>query len=278
MKERVTLTLDTDVLKQVDDSINGSGIKNRSHAVEMLLLKALGSNVPKRAVILAGGQGTRLRPLTYEIPKALIPVHNKTLTEHLFDLFKRYGITDITMAVGHMKDKIMGYFGDGTRFGINISYIEEDTPLGTAGCLRLAQDKFTDSFIVTNGDELKQINIEEMFKVHKQNKALATIALTTVDDPSQYGVARLNGSTILEFVEKPKKEEAPSNLINSGFYILEPEVVRMIPKGKAMFETDVFPRLAKKGRLCGYPFSGQWFDTGNIERYDKAIREWKDIR
>lgn len=278
MKERVTLTLDSDLLGKIDSLVDGTEVKNRSHAVEKLLFKALGANVPRKALILAGGQGTRLRPLTLEIPKALIPIHGKTLTEHLFDLFRKHGITDIVMAVGHMKDKIKIYFGDGSRFGLRISYIEEDTPLGTAGCLRLAKDVFLEPFVVTNGDELKQINIEEMFSLHKDSKALATIALTTVDDPSQYGVARLDGTRILEFVEKPKKEDAPSNLINSGFYILQPEVVSMIPKGKAMFETDVFPKLAKKGRLCGYPFSGQWFDTGNIERYDRAIKEWKDIK
>ena len=124
---------------------------------------------------------------------------------------------------------------------------------------------------------MKNVNIEEMYKVHKENNALATIALTTVHDPSAYGVARLSGSKILEFVEKPLKENAPSNLINAGFYIIEPEVVDMIPNGFSMLEKDVFPKLAKQGRLFGYPFSGQWFDTGNIERYEKALKEWKDI-
>jgi len=150
--------------------------------------------------------------------------------------------------------------------------------LGTAGPLKLAKDLLKKTFIVSNGDELKNINIEEMYKLHKDNKALATIALTTVNNPSVYGVARLSGSKILEFVEKPKKEEAPSNLINSGFYILEKEVIDYIPKGFSMLEKDVFPKLAKQGKLFGYPFSGQWFDTGNLERYEKAIKQWKDIK
>jgi NDP-sugar pyrophosphorylase family protein len=278
MKERVTLTLDNEILKHVDGTIDRTNVKNRSHAVELLIVKALGVHVPRIAVILAGGQGTRLRPLTYEIPKALIPIHDKTLTEHLFDLFKRYDIRQIVMAVGHMKDKIRNYYGDGTRFGIRISYIDETEPLGTAGPLRLGKDMFTESFIVSNGDELKNINLEEMFQVHKQNNALCTIALTTVDDPTEYGVARLDGARILEFVEKPSKDEAPSKLINSGLYIIEPEVIDLIPKGKSMLEKDVFPKLARKGRLFGYPFSGQWFDTGNIDRYERAIKLWKDIK
>ncbi|KHO45352.1 MAG: mannose-1-phosphate guanylyltransferase, phosphomannomutase [archaeon GW2011_AR3] len=277
MKERVTLTLDKNVLKDVDAKVDGFEIKNRSHAVELLILKALKANVPRRAVILAGGQGTRLRPITYEIPKALIPVHNKTLTEHLFDLFKKYDIRDIVMAVGHMRDKIKSHYGDGSKFGIRLTYVEETRPLGTAGPLRLAKNLLNESFIVSNGDELKDLNIEEMYKVHKENKALVTIALTTVVDPTQYGVAKLSGSRILEFVEKPKKHEAPSNLINSGFYIIEPEVISMIKRGFTMLEKDVFPKLAQKGKLYGYPFSGQWFDTGNIERYERALKEWKDI-
>ena len=278
MKERATLTLDKDILTTIDLMIDGHKIKNRSHAVELLLLRALGRHAPKKALILAGGKGTRLRPITYEIPKALIPIHGKTLTEHLFDLFKKYNIHDIILAVGHMKNKIKEYFGDGTRFGIKITYIEEDEPLGTAGPVRLARALLNETFIVSNGDELKNINIEEMYECHKNNHALATIALTTVSDPTQYGVARLSGSKILEFVEKPSKADAPSNLINSGFYILEPEVISYIGKGFQMSEKDVFPKLAKEGRLFGYPFSGQWFDTGNIQRYEKAIKEWKDIK
>ncbi len=278
MKERVTLTLDSEILKKVDNAVNGQTIKNRSHAVELLILKAMGAHVPAKAVVLAGGKGTRLRPITYEIPKALIPVHGKTLTEHLFDLFKRHGITDITMAVGHMKDKIMNHFGNGEKYGINLAYIEENEPMGTAGPLALAKGLFKETFIVSNGDELKDIDIEEMYRVHKEQKALVTIALTTVEDPSNYGVARLSGLKILEFVEKPSKKDAPSNLINSGFYIIEPEVLDMIPKKFCMFEKDVFPRIAKEGRLVGFPFSGQWFDTGNIERYEKAIKEWKDLK
>ena len=277
MRERVTFTIDNGVLELVDKTIDGFKIKNRSHAVELLLKKALKANIPKKVVILAGGKGTRLRPLTYEVPKALLPIHGKTLTEHLFDLFKKYEIKDILISVGYLKEKIMEYIADGVRFGVDVGYIEEDKPLGTAGPVKLARHKLNDTFIVTNGDELKDIDLEEMYKLHKENNALVTIALTTVDDPSEYGVARLAGSKILEFVEKPKKGKSPSNLINSGLYIVEPEVIDMIPDGKSMFEKDVFPKLAEKGKLFGYPFSGQWFDTGNMDRYEKAIKEWKGI-
>ena len=277
MKERVTLTLDAELLAKIDSQVDGHTIKNRSHAVELSLLRGMGQHAPQKFVILAGGKGTRLRPITYEIPKALIPIQGRTLTEHLFDLCKRHNITNIVMAVGHMKEKIRNYFKDGSSFGVSIEYVEEEEPLGTAGPLRLAKGMFDSSFVVSNGDELKDIDLEEMYRAHKSNKAAATIALTTVDNPSEYGVAKLDGSRILEFVEKPPKDKAPSNLINSGLYILEPEVIDIIPKGFAMFEKDVFPKLAKRGKLFGYPFSGQWYNTGTLELYEKAIKEWKDI-
>ena len=277
MKERITITLDSELVRQIDNRVDGDLIKNRSQQIEQLLAKALGAYRPEKAVILVGGKGTRLRPLTYKIPKCMLEVQGKTVTEHLFDLFKKYGIRDIILSVGYLKEKVMDFYGDGSKFGVNISYIEEDEPLGTAGPLKLAKNLLNDSFIVTNGDELKSINIPRMFRLHKRKNALVTIALTTVDDPSHYGVARLEGSRIIEFVEKPKKEEAPSNLINAGFYIIEPEVIYMIPNGFAMLEKDVFPKLAKQGRVRGFPFSGQWFDTGNIERLETAKNKWVDI-
>ena len=280
MKERVTITLNEELIEQLDKRIDGKEIKNRSQEIEKILEDALGASIPSKALILAGGKGTRLRPLTYKIPKALVDVQGKTLTEWIFDLLKNYGIRDVILSVGYMADKIRYYFTDGSKFGVNVEYVEEDPekPLGTAGPLRLAQNMLDDSFIVSNGDELKCINIPRMFRLHKRKNALVTIALTTVDDPSQYGVARLDGSRILEFVEKPKKSEAPSNLINSGFYIIEPEVIEMIPKGKfCMLEKEIFPQLAKEGRLRGFPFSGQWFDTGNFDRLERARKLWKGI-
>jgi NDP-sugar pyrophosphorylase family protein len=236
-----------------------------------------------KAVILAGGLGTRLQPLTYEIPKALIPIHGRTLTEHLFDLFKRHGVQDMIMAVGHMRDKIMSHYGDGKQFNINLSYAEEKEPLGTAGPLLLVKDQLTKPFFCSNGDELKDLDLDAMQKAHAENKkkgALATLALLEVEDPTQYGVARLDNhdaSKILAFVEKPTLEEAPSKKINSGFYILEPEALDLIPEGFAMLEKVVFPQLAEQGKLFGFPFQGQWFDTGTMERYDTAIKNWKDI-
>ncbi len=275
MKERITITLDKDIVSQIDKRIDNTNIKNRSQKIELLLSEALGANIPKKAVILVGGKGTRLRPLTDKTPKALLEVQGKAIVEHLFDLFNKYGIKEAILCVGYLKDKIKEHFGDGTDFGIKVTYIEEDEPLGTAGPLKLAKKYLDDSFIVSNGDELKNIHIPRMFRLHKRKNALATIALTTVDEPSHYGVARLDGSRIIEFIEKPS--HPPSNLINAGFYILEPEVIDMIPDGFSMLEKDVFPKLAELGKLRGFPFAGQWFDIGTIERYKIAEKNWKGI-
>jgi mannose-1-phosphate guanylyltransferase len=275
MKDRVTLTLDRDILRIVDDRIDGTQIKNRSHAIELLLRQSLKSNVPITAVILAGGKGTRLKPLTDKAPKSLVEVNGLPIIQYNIDLCRKHGIKNIILSVGYMREQIMKYYGDGSKFGVNITYIEEKEPLGTAGPLRLLKGKLTETFVVMNGDELKDVNLLKMYQAHIENNAKATVALTTIDDPSMFGVVLMDGQRIVRFVEKPKKEDAPSKLINAGIYILEPEVLKYIPEGYAMWELDVFPKLAKEGQLYGYPFSGQWFDTGTIEKLQFAAKQWR---
>lgn len=277
MKERVTLTIEQSILETVDKRVDGFKVKNRSHAVELLLLKALDQNRPRKALILAGGQGTRLRPITHEIPKPLIPLHDKPILQHTIDLFKRYGITEILISVGYKAEKIKEFFGNGKRFGVDIIYLEENEPLGTAGPLNLAREHLTDTFMMCNADELKNIDLHEMYLFHKESGAKATIALTTVADPSQYGVAKLMGNKILEFIEKPAQGTAPSNLINAGLYVLEPSIFDFVPKGTGSIERDIFPKIAQEGKLFGFPFSGQWFDTGTLERYEEAMQKWQGI-
>jgi len=277
MKERISITLDRKMLDEIDKRVDGDYIKNRSQQIELLLEKALGTRIPSKAVILAGGKGTRLRPLTDNLPKPLLKIKGKTIIEHLLDLFKKYGIRDIIISVGYLKEKIMDYFEDGSRFGVNITYIEENRPLGTAGPLKMLKEVLDDPFILTNGDELKDINIPRMFRLHKRKNAMATIALTTTSTPEEYGVVTLDGTRVLEFLEKPEKGKAPSNLINAGFYILEPGIIELIPDGFSKIETDVFPKLASRQRLRGFVFTGSWFDTGTIERFKQAEKRWKGI-
>ncbi|MAG38550.1 hypothetical protein CMO90_00505 [Candidatus Woesearchaeota archaeon] len=275
MKERVTLTLERSILEKVDKSVNGSKVKNRSHAVEMLLRQAIGFDKPTKALILAGGKGSRLKFLSKGLPKPLMEINGKSIIQYNIELFKKHGIKEIIISVGYKAEQIKKKLGEGKRLGVNITYIEEKNALGTAGPLKLAKHLLKETFIMCNADELKDIDLNDMCAFHHSNKSIGTIALTTVKDPNAYGVALLNGNKIITFVEKPSKENAPSNLINAGLYILNPEVIDYIPEGYAMIETELFPKLASEEKLCGYPFSGQWFDTGTPERFKKAKSKWR---
>jgi|FLOH01.1.fsa_nt_gi mannose-1-phosphate guanylyltransferase len=277
MKERVTLTLDRDILDKIDRSVDGGKVKNRSHAIEMLLRQAIGIEKPTKGLILAGGNGGKLKWFGKESPRSLIEIKGKPLIVYNIELFKKYGIKDIFIAVGYKSDRIRKALGDGKKFGVNIIYIEEKNPLGTAGPLRAAKQYLTETFVMCNSDELKNIDLDDMFAYHKANKGCATIALTTRKDPSMYGVAVMNGNKVISFVEKPPKDNAPSNLINAGLYILDPVVIDYIPEGYARIETDVFPKLASEEELCGYPFGGQWFDARTPEKHKIAEDKWRGL-
>lgn len=275
-RKKLTVTIKKELFPKIDAMVDGRKIRNRSHATEYLIEQGLGINKIKKAIVLVGGEGTRLRPYTLELTKAMLPIKGKPMVMHALDLLKSHGVTEIVMAIGYKGEQIKEYFGDGSKFGLEIKYVEEKTPLGTAGPLRMAKKYLTETFFIVWGDILSKIDLSDFMYFHKNNEGLATVALTTVNDPSRYGVAELKGSMIKQFVEKPKKEDAPSNLINSGLAIMEPEIIeKYIPKkGKAMVEYDVYPKLARENKLYGYPFSGQWFDTGTHEAYEKAIKEF----
>jgi len=268
VKERITITLDEDLIKEIDEKVDGFLIKNRSHAIESYLFKVLGINKIRKAVVLSGGQSKKIQALT--------KVHGKFVIEHILELLKKFGVSEIIIILSDNRQKIKDELGDGTRYGLSITYIPESAPLGTAGALKLATKFLTEPFIVTNDDELKNIDLAEMFKEHKVRESVATIALTTVSNPSKYGVARMQGSNILEFVEKPKKD-APSNLINSGLYIFEPDILDVIPDKFSMLEKDIFPKLAKKRQLNGFISAGQWFDLDTNKSVEIAKSKWKEI-
>jgi NDP-sugar pyrophosphorylase family protein len=276
MKERITITLDKELLNKVDKKIDKVQIRNRSHAVEYMLNQVLSKQKLRKAVILAGGKGTRLRPMTYELPKPLIPIQGKPIIQHIIEHLASQGIRDIILCIGYMSDKIIKELGTGKNLGVNIEYMVEKKPLGTAGPLRLAKDLLEEPFLLLNGDILNRIDVQDMHLAHKGSNSLGTLSLLAVEDPSTYGVAKLKGNKIIGFVEKPKKEEAPSNLVSAGLYILEPEVINYIPeKGYSMVEKDVFPKLAEEGKLNGYIYNGSWFDIGTTENYERAIKGWK---
>jgi NDP-sugar pyrophosphorylase family protein len=234
-----------------------------------------------KAIILAGGEGTRLRPLTYTTPKPLIDVQGKTLTEHVFDILKKHGVDEVILSLGYMADKVKGYFSEPKDFGLKIDYLIEERPMGTAGPLLLLKQigcPIKEDFVMVNGDNLFALDLTKMIQFHKERQAVATDALTTVKDPSHFGVAHLQGDKILEFIEKPSKEKAPSNLINAGYYVLSPRIFDFVPaKDFAMMENDIFPVLAQQGLLYGFRDDGQWFDTGTYERYNEVKEKWRGV-
>lgn len=274
MKERVTLTLDSSLLKRIDQKVDGSRIKNRSHAVELLLLQSLGDNKPTKAIILAGGEDKVLSKAIGDLPKCLAPLGEKTLIEHAIDLFKRFDVKQIIISAGPYLEDIKEVLGEGKALGVSITYLEEKQPLGTAGPIKQAKHLLHNTFFVSNVDDLKELNLLDMFVFHSEHRSIATIALKTVSDPSKYGVANMTGNHIISFVEKPKKENAPSNLVNAGLYVMEPEILDYIPEGFATLENDVFPKLARENRLTGYTFSGRWLGIDTEKDYKRAQKEW----
>ncbi|MFH1786576.1 MAG: nucleotidyltransferase family protein [archaeon] len=229
------------------------------------------------ALLLVGGQATRLRPITLTTPKALIPVQGTPITEHILKHLISQGITHFYFSVGYLKEKVMHYFGDGRKWGVKIEYLEENEPLGTAGPLNLLRGKLSSPFLMLNGDVMSKIPVSTLKGIHQKYSAKATITLVRVEDPSSYGVARLaedNSDRITEFVEKPLREQAPSNLINAGFYLLDPAVLDYVPQGRSMIEYKVFPKLAAEGSLYCYKYSGPWFDVGTPERLKEVKLVW----
>ena len=226
-----------------------------------------------RAFVLAGGIGTRLRPFTYEIPKPLLPVKGRPILEYNIRNLIEHGVKEIVLGIGYKGDLIKEYFGNGNNFGIKIRYSKESKPLGTAGALKKAERYFKDTFFMCNGDEIKDVDYSRMLAFHTRKKALGTLALKKLNNIEQFGVVEMKGNRIVRFIEKPKPSETKSKTVSAGAYVLEPEVLKMIPKNKKFsIERQVFPRLAEQQRLYGCLAVGQWFPTDTFERYEKAIK------
>lgn len=222
------------------------------------------------AIILAGGLGTRLKPLTDSIPKPLLPIKGKPIIEHAINNFRKHSIKNIILSVGYQAEKIKSYFGNGASLGVNIKYCIEKEPLGTGGAIKEASKKLKKTFVAINGDNLSDFDWTEIIKEHKLNNALITLALYPVEDVTKFGIAKLNKNRIVEFIEKPSLEEAPSNLNNAGGYVIEPKVLSILPDGKSSIERDCFEKLAPKGVVFAYIHKGQWYPTDDLEKYNLA--------
>lgn len=228
----------------------------------------------KTAVILAGGLGERLKPLTDKTPKPLLLVKGKPIIQYAIENLKKYGILDIVLSIGYMADKIQDNFGDGKKLGVNIIYSVEKEMLGTGGAFKFAS-RGLGRFVGLNGDNLADFDYNKMLDVHLRNKAKLTLTLFPVEDVTKFGIVELDGERIVRFIEKPSVEDAPSNLNNAGATIFEPGVLDILPAGKSSIEYDCYEKLAPKGVVYAYIHKGQWFPTDDMEKYKKAEEEFK---
>jgi mannose-1-phosphate guanylyltransferase / phosphomannomutase len=230
-----------------------------------------------KAVIMAGGEGTRLRPLTSNAPKPMLPIANAPMMEHIVTLLRHHGYDDIVVTVAFMANHIRNYFGDGSEMGVRMVYATEETPLGTAGSVLNARDELQERFLVISGDVLTDIDLGAIARFHDERGALATIGLTPVENPLEFGIVitRDDGS-IERFLEKPTWGQVFSDTINTGIFVLEPEIFDHIEPGRPVdFSSEVFPRLLEDERpLYGAVVEGYWEDVGTLEAY---VRVHKDV-
>jgi mannose-1-phosphate guanylyltransferase/phosphomannomutase len=229
-----------------------------------------------KAVVMAGGAGSRLRPLTINYPKPMVPMVNKPVIAHILDLLKRHGILDVVITLQYMAEDIQDYFGDGQHLGMRIVYSIEETPLGTAGSVKQAQKYLDETFIVISGDAVTDIDLGAVIAYHQAQKALATITLYHVNNPLEYGVVIVDErGRIQQFLEKPSWGEVISDTVNTGIYVLEPKVLDYFEPGISFdFSKDLFPILLKNGDpLYGYIAQGYWCDVGNIAEYMRASND-----
>ena len=274
-RERLTITLKKEILNDLDKHIDGSRIRNRSHAVEYILGKYFSPKI-KRALILAGGKGLKMRPFTYEMPKAMIPINGRPVLEYVIENLRRNDIREVIISIGHLGNKIKKYFGNGSKFGIKIEYLSQKKENGTIAPLLQAKEMLKkDPFIVYYGDVLSSIDLLDMSDFHITGGAIGTMAITSVNEPANWGVVRLKGSKVYSYLEKPNSRKDLSNLINAGIYIFEPEIFNYIKPDMKKLEKEVIPKLVEKNTLNGYIFANEWYDVGNPEIYKKAVKNWK---
>lgn len=227
-----------------------------------------------RAVLMAGGSGTRLRPLTCDLPKPMVPVLNRPIAEHIINLLKRNGVEEVIATLYYLPDVMRDYFQDGSEFGVKMTYaVEEDQPLGTAGCVKNIEELLDDTFLVISGDGVTDFDLQEALRFHKAKGSKATLVLAHVPNPVEFGVVITDGENrIKRFLEKPSTSEIFSDTVNTGTYILEPEVLNYLPANQETdFSKDLFPLLLDKGEpIYGYVAEGYWCDVGHLDAYRDA--------
>src|SRR5215210_1019548 len=226
-----------------------------------------------KAVVMAGGEGSRLRPLTSNQPKPMVPIVGKPCMEHIIELARSHGFEDVIVTVAFLPQAIRSYFGDGGGIGVNMEYSVEESPLGTAGSVRLASGRLDGTFLVISGDALCDFDLTKLVEFHRERGAAATIALKSVENPLEFGIVVTDSDGRIErFLEKPSWGQVFSDTINTGVYVLEPQVLRHVPAGEPFdFSKQLFPLLLEMGRpMYGYVAEGYWQDVGDLGQYAQA--------
>ena len=226
-----------------------------------------------RAVVMAGGEGTRLRPLTLDQPKPMVPIVGKPCMEHIIELLRGHGFEEITVTVAFLPQAIRSYFGDGEPLGVKIEYSVEEFPLGTAGSVKQAVRDRREPFLVISGDALCDVDLTSLVEAHHQRGAAVTIGLKSVENPLEFGIVVTDEEGRIErFLEKPGWGQVFSDTINTGIYVIDPEVMRHVPAGESYdFSKQLFPLLLEMGRpLYGHAFEGYWQDIGDLDQYRQA--------
>jgi mannose-1-phosphate guanylyltransferase len=221
-----------------------------------------------QAVILVGGEGTRLRPLTSTVPKPVVPLVDRPFIVYMLEWLRAHGVDDVVMSCGFLATSVRNVLGDGSAFGLRLRFVEEPEPRGTGGALKYAEELLDDRFLMLNGDVLTDLDLTAQIAQHEATGATGTLALVPVPDPSAYGLVRLHDDgAVREFVEKPRPDEIDTNLISAGAYVLERSVLDLIPPDRQVsIEREVWPRLVGDG-LYGFAADAYWLDIGTPERY-----------
>lgn len=276
-RSRITITIRKDILPQVDKIIDKEKIRNRSHAIEHLVMKGLRSGINKAYILAATRGEEEMKELTKDMPKSMLEIKGKPILERIVEQLRENNIEDIIILVGYRGDVIKDHFGDGKKFGVKITYISCQEKIGTANALLKAKKYLSDeSFLMLYGNTLANVDLKDLLAFHEEANRSATLALTSVSDPEGYGVVQLRGSQIVRFIEKPEKKPNLPRLISAGIFVINPKVFKLIPTAKeySKLEREVLPKLASEGHLYGYHFDGDWYDISTPGSYNRAKKEW----
>jgi NDP-sugar pyrophosphorylase family protein len=269
-KERLTITMRKDILTALDQYIDGDTIRNRSHAIEYIVGRHLGAGI-NTCVILSSGRED-------QSVKCLLRVHSRPVIAYMIELLRQANIRNIIMVINAKCPDIKRYLGNGSQWKVNIQYVEEVEPCGTAQSLNLVRGLVKDTFLLTYGDILVDLDLQELVRFHRDlDQAVMTMAVTGCTNLSQYGVTELQGSRVYNLIEKPSSY-SKSNLVVAGVAVCEPKLFEYLPEkcDNKYLARDILPDLAHRGQIGGYPFSSKWFDVSHEEEYKRAQTEWID--